>query len=205
MNLFTYFNLSYNSLSLTLDRMIGSGSQGEVYCLKKEPNKVIKLSLLDSWHYQRKANREYIKSSFLSVMGYLKENHHSCCAKVYDFGVKDIPKQLKVRKYENFSHFSFSILEKLKEISRDEQLVFDCIAHHFDIKERDLEKVTQTIKKNCYHYGIEIDFKKIIDFYSQVISIPINHNDFLGCNFMLDDNDNYKLIDFDRATLVKGK
>lgn len=177
---------------------LGEGTQGEVFSLLDDPNKVIKFAYLESKKDKCTGKNEVIKSSFLSVMGYLKKHYFSCFPKVYHYGVLDIYND---KSYSGNVHLSFSVVEKLEKLSEDEAFMIESIVSHIENCCSDLERIEFIIRRHCDNYNINLNIKKFMRFYTQLICVPVIHNDMCGSNFMIDEYGDYKLIDFDRARL----
>ena len=199
MTVFKEFDAVTNG-KYAVGRQIGRGTQGEVFELLSDSDRVLKCAYLDSDVSHTVEKNESIKKSFLAVMKYLKHYQHSCFLKVYDYGVVD------ARKIPNAKsgriHISFSIVERLKKLEPREEYLFDTIEPYTQKRSTDFEKVRRMIRDHASLYEMNLDTEKLMNFYNKLICAPVNHNDMCGSNFMKNTAGDYKAIDLDRATMM---
>lgn len=199
-----YQNISGESF-YNVGVLIAEGSQGEVYHLAGEPDKVIKFSSLDCDIREVKIKRDKRRQDYLDVMDFLNRNNYDCFPRVYDFGICDVPNtgsKLDPSGFYEPAHYCFSIVQKLKEISPREQFLMEELGYQIESRNSNFEDIKNLIERLIDGRQMTVDIDRIMNFYTEIVCMPINHNDMAGCNFMRDANCDYKLIDFDRATLM---
>lgn len=183
-----------------IDQKIGQGTQGEVYSILGDPSKVIKFAYLDSNIGDPREKNEKRKLSFLAVMKYLSSYYFSCFPKVYGYGVIDLD-EVTSRRHTN-PHISFSIWEKLERLPKNLEYMFDSIYNYMDRRESNFEVVADAVAHYNKSYNLNLDLKKFMKFYTQLICVPVSQGDMCGSNFMMNKDGDFKIIDFDRARLT---
>lgn len=179
-NYFSHLNFKYNHL-------LGSGSQGDVYQLS-DPEKVIKFSVIVD--DDNLIDKKDLKENYIKVMSFLKKSNFPCFPKIYEFGVVEKDKL-----------YAYCVMEKLFKLSVKEEDLFESLNDYLTFRYSNMERVKSTITNYIEKRKMKVNMEKIMDFYTQVICSPVEQGDFAGPNFMRDNNFNYKVIDFDRATL----
>lgn len=189
-----------DKIKFELSDRLGDGADGEVFDIKNQPNKVIKLCVL--YEYPNAP----LQQSFAKInntLNYLMEHIPGTYARVY--------------KYEYLGLFNRSIewsdsgqnyilyyyvMEKLLKISEDEKKVFHSIICHED---RNLKKNYSIFKIKKMLQGmrraLDFDERQVIFFYQHLNDNNIIHHDIHVRNIMKDKEGNFKLIDFDRCDL----
>lgn len=164
---------------------LGDGSDGEVFSITNELNKVIKLS----------AN--YLPTSGKDAIQLLIKYPADAYARVYSYescGSYSINN-------EKFT-LSITILEKLNKITEDEERVFHSILSHED---RNIEKNFSSVKLkkmlDGLRRGLDFDAERVTLFCSNLRKSPVHHPDIHPRNIMKDESGNFKLVDFDHLNI----
>jgi thiamine kinase-like enzyme len=190
------------------DQFLGEGADGDVYQIKDDPNKVIKFSkLYDAYSYKELEN-DFAK--ILAILSYLERYTSSIFAKVYSHGHMGTFDRNQVY-YLNGKEFNrkqkfvlyYYIMEKLQKISDDEYKVFHSIISHEDRgypKDYSIKKISNMI--DGMHKGFDFDKQKVLSFCKGIQESVIEHHDIHERNIMKDIDGNFKLVDFDRASLT---
>ncbi len=186
-----------------ISKKIGDGADGECFHLSNDCNKVIKLSVL--YEYDRGDIEEQYKQNIAPILEFLINNPIKVFANVYSH--KYIGSFCRDFNGSNQSFIIYYyVMEKLNKISEDEQKVFHTILSHEDrginknFSIADIRKIL-----NGLRIGLDFDYKKIIDFYSEMLCCPIIHLDLHPRNIMKDNFGNFKLIDLDRCEFRNEK
>lgn len=176
---------------------LGYGAHGQVFTLKHSPDKVLKVSkLYDSIILD--VNQAY--KEVKEVYHYLMDNDYPCFAKVFNFDLIAKETRPTINGPQDYIIF-YSVLEKLFPLEEDEKKVFKTICDKFNNnieKNKPLAKILDELSA-----WLIFDRQKALAFWSALQSSPINHNDVHRRNIMKDANNNYKLVDFDKAKLVE--
>ena len=176
-----------------INKELGSGADGQVFSLKKDLNKVIKLSIIfGESEAEVTDNFDSIKSNY----NYLISNCFKNIAQVFEIGY--VVSGKRVGGYSGNYLIYYSVMEKLSEPSPEELKVLNTVCHSFFCKEK-LNVLDIKLKELNNYFSF--DKKKIIEFYKFLRNCPIHHNDIHDKNIMKDDCGNFKLVDFDRIGL----
>jgi len=184
---------------------LGDGADGDVYFIKNDLNKVIKYCKL----YEDDDSFEDNLNSILSVLSYLEQNPINTFAKVFSHGVLGTFDRAQIyyinnKEYERRQKFTlyYYTMERLNKISEDEKRVFHSIICHDDRgynKNLSFNKINEML--DGMSKALDFDKDKIMFFVENIQNLPIKHNDIHKRNIMKDNNGNFKLVDFDRASL----
>ena len=188
-------------VKFTLSNRLGDGADGEVFELQDYPNKVIKFCVLYEY------NNSDIKNALhktLESLSYIKCNHPSTYAQVYDYMyLGESSRWLEsIGKNQNYILYYY-IMEKLYKISEDEKRVFHSLLCHEDsnkVKKFSISKIKDMVKGMAQ--ALDFDESRVMFFCENLRRVPLQHQDVHVRNIMKDDKGNFKLIDFDRCQLT---
>lgn len=173
---------------------IGYGAQGQVFNIEGT-NKVIKFSY--SFFYQD-IDHDYVDAN--EVINFIIRERPSYCVGIFETGKLRSGVRVVQNGTQNYTIY-YTIQEKLVNLSDDEKKVFKTICQllndELELK-RDIGDVLTELSA-----WFSFDKEKVLNFYNDIVKMPIHHNDLHRRNFMKDALGNYKLIDFDLARLVK--
>jgi hypothetical protein len=200
--------LCANLIPVDTGEVLGYGADGDVHVIKDNPNQVIKFAKL----YESFCEDDPIDiqlNNIIGVLDYIQNFQIKCFAKVYSYnylgtfdrhqvyeeGGKELVRRQRFALY-------YYIMERLHKISDDEKKVFHSIICHED-RGYDKNYSIKTIESmlNGMEPYFSFDKEKVLIFCININKAPIKHNDLHKRNIMKDDNGNYKLVDFDRATI----
>lgn len=182
-------------ISFSVGQRLGKGSDGEVFSLTDESDKVIKVCML--FPIDNTAQEVY-SETIVPVLTSLISNPIDIFARVYTH------EHLGTffDRYSNDFILYFYTMEKLEDISEDEKKVFHTILSHEDrgiVKNYSIKEVQEILQG--LNLGLDFDENKVIFFYKSLKKSNINHADIHPRNIMKDKEGNFKMIDFDRAQL----
>lgn len=183
-----------------LSTKLGDGADGEVFLLENEEDKVIKLSMLvDYWE-----DYTAMFTGIEKVASFLMRTQPDTYARVFNFTkLAESSRQLYDGSQQNFILYSY-VMEKCFPISEDERKVFHSIISHEDLgieKNYSEERVKEMLSGMAV--GLDFEPERIIFFYRNFKKVPIYHRDLHVRNIMKDASGNFKLVDFDRTTLLE--
>lgn len=190
-----------DKIPFNISKKIGDGADGECFNLLNAPDKVIKLSVL--YEYDRGNIEDQYKQNISPIIDFLITNPSTIFAKIYSHNYLGSFTRDFNGNPQSFILYYY-VMEKLQKISDDEQKVFHTILSHEDrgINKKysisDIRKILNGLK-----IGLDFSYKKIIDFYSEMLCCPIIHLDLHPRNIMKDNFGNFKLIDLDRCDFRK--
>jgi thiamine kinase-like enzyme len=184
-----------NQIKHTPLAFLDEGADGDVYELPS--NKVIKFCVLYSLsnHIDKEAN------DIRNVLEYITRTQPRTYARVYEFSE---PNSFLRQAYDGEEKFYlyYYVMEKLFKLTEDEKKVFHSIISHED---RNILKnySGSQLKKMLAGMGTALDFdaEKITFFYHNARNCGVQHNDIHVRNIMKTAQGDFKLIDFDRASL----
>lgn len=191
------------AIPVQVDKCLGDGADGQVFTIVGDDSKVIKLGIFYERH--DKKFLQYYKQ-IQKVLDYLISTQPPAYARVYGQGhlvtaSREAPHWRSGR--QQFVIYYY-IMEKLHDITEDEQKVFHTILSHED---RGIEKKFSPEKIREMLQGmsraLDFDAEKVTLFCEKIKSAPISHLDIHVRNIMKDASGNYKLIDLDRIELEK--
>ena len=174
----------------------GYGSDGQIFNISNDPEKVIKFSVL----YENDIPLEQEWHRIDAVLSCLEQQHPSACARVFRHEYITISKRATFSGEQRYLLYYY-LMEKCQKISEDEKKVFHSILSHEDnnlIKDFSLDKIKEIL--NGLSTGLDFDYEMVIRFMEDIKDCPINHNDLHQRNVMKN-IDGFRLIDFDRGTL----
>ncbi len=198
-------NLCKERIPKEIGDLLGEGADGDVYRIKNTSNIVIKFCKL----YEDDDSFEKNLDSILGILSYLEQNPINTFAKIFEYGVLGTfdRKQIyyignkELERQQKFTLYYYT-MEHLNKISEDEKRVFHSIICHED-RGIPKELSLSTIDKMLDGMGRALDFdkNKIMYFCKNIRNLPVTHNDIHKRNIMKDNDGNFKLVDFDRASL----
>ena len=183
-------------------KRLGDGSDGEVFEIENDPNKVIKFCVM----YERGDRKlePYYHKKLAPLIDQLITQPIDTYARVYAheyMGIFSRDFQSSKTGKQKFILYYY-LMEKLQRISEDESKVFHSILSHED---RGIEKKFSTEKLRemleGLGRGLDFDAERVIFFCEALRDAPISHLDIHPRNIMKDGSGNFKLIDFDRVQL----
>jgi len=190
-----------DKLPVVVGERLGDGSDGEVFTINDQPEKVIKLCVI----YDSPARRvKDYHSRIKLILDYMVQNSPEPYAKLYEHGYLgqyrrafyDSPK-----KDQPFVIYYY-IVEKLEKLTEDEKKVFHTILSHEDrgiTKNYTPEKLRETLQG--LGRGLDFDAEKVTLFCDNIRKSPVSHLDLHPRNIMKTKGGEFKLIDFDRSIL----
>lgn len=179
--------------NINYSKLLGKGADGEVY-ITDDPNIVIKFSAL--YELDNDVTDVYTKTIH-SIINYLISHPVDSFARIYTYECLGTFSKYSLK----FVLYSYT-MEKLENISDDEEKVFHTILSHEDrgiVKNFSIKEVQE--KLQGLSLGFNFDENKVIIFYNALKKSPIKHNDIHERNIMKDKMGNFKMVDFDRAQL----
>jgi thiamine kinase-like enzyme len=185
-------------IKFKLGEELGYGADGNIFDLIDSPDRVIKISIL--YEYLNLYNINYEITS--KVLSYLKANKPSAYAHVFEHESLYNGTRTTCFGMEKYT-LHYYVMEKLYKITEDEKKVFHSIMSHEDlgIKKQYSTNVVNDMLQGMKK-GLDFDLDKILFFYKSIKQSYVIHNDLHVRNIMKDNNNSYKLIDFDRCSLV---
>jgi len=181
---------------------LGDGSDGEVFEIDNQPDKVIKFCI-DYESFDININVHY-KQDIVPILDYLVASPIQAYARVYSHSYMGIYEREFLSSPNGKQKFVlyYYIMEKLYKISEDESKVFHSILSHEDhgiVKDYPLRKIEKMLTE--LSRGLDFDAKKVTLFCENLKSPPVVHLDIHPRNIMKDHSGSFKLIDFDRCLL----
>lgn len=193
-----------NLIPPNIGESLGDGSDGQVFDLTSDPNKVIKISLL-SCYLGEDLDSQYSKIE--TSLRYLKEHDDISYARLYTYECLGkftrtvFNDRISLGEEEDFILYSY-VMEKCLKLSQDEKKVFHTLLDHED---RNIAKnYTPTEIKNILTglaVGLDFDESKVTLFCDNLRLSPLRHKDISVRNIMKKDSGDFKLVDFDRTEL----
>jgi hypothetical protein len=188
-----------DKIPVSVGDRLGDGSDGEVFSIRTDPNKVIKFCIL----YERldRGLRDYDRTQ--KVLEYMLKEQPEPYAKLYEYGhLGDFTRKVVGRRKEQPYVMYYYVMEKLQKLSEDEKKVFHTILSHEDRgieKNYSSEKIREMLQG--LGRGLDFDAEKVTLFCDNIRSAPVSHLDLHVRNIMKDMSGHFKLIDFDRSIL----
>lgn len=187
-------------LPVELGDKLGDGSDGEVFNIIGQPDRVIKLSILYEYRFEGLSDYENIKR----VIEYVQVSKPQPYVHVYEHGYLTTSSRKMVDWYreEQLYLIYYYLMEKLNCISEDEKKLFHSLLSHEDnnkIKSFSDKKIARMLRG--MRRGLDFDEEKVILFCQDLKSAPLNHLDLNPRNIMKDNQGNFKLVDLDRCEL----
>ena len=192
MNVLTLIQKHNEEVPVILGEQIGQGADGQVFIIKNEPNKVIKLSVIygesegDVKNAYRKAARTF---------SWMHENNSNAFVRVDGYGF--LGSYATATKYYAIH---YHMMERLFTISSDEEKVFHSILSHEDANKiknysgEQVEEMLDGMKK-----GLDFDVSAVKFFVENLKNSPIVQSDLHPRNIMKDKAGQFKIIDCDRC------
>ena len=203
-----------NKIPVKLGERIGGGSDGELFQVLDEPDKVIKLCVIYEWslkpYYKylemEDTNPYYEYLAIREVIQYVLDNQTIPYVKIHAHQyVGSYSRQLYDKREQKFI-LHYYIMDRLNKISDEEYKVFYSILPHEQDEVRNnfsLEKA-EDILQNLGR-SFDIDCAKIFTFCKCIKESPVAHQDLHPRNVMSDNVGEYHLIDLDRCVLNINK
>lgn len=183
--------------------LLGYGFHGEVYELKNDPNKVIKLGA----YYIEEGNKVYNNKDDQYLLTTHDSSSYKDVGHIYRF-IKDHPQPQLATVFDYQPLYSginpddewkrhiliySATIEKLLPLTEDENKVFKtvCKSYNANIPSKTIPYLDEL--KNWFAF----DYNKVHQFYMALPVLPIHHHDFHRRNIMKDQDGNFKLIDFE--------
>lgn len=191
-----------DKIPVTPAHRLGDGSDGEVFEIVNQPNKVVKFCV--SYELYGLDVIEHYHKDVSPILNYLVSNPVDAYARVYShafMGIYDRDFLSSPSGIQKFVLYNY-IMEKLYKISEDESKVFHSILSHEDrkiVKDYSPDKIKKML--GGLAFGLDFDEKKVTLFCENLRVSPVNHMDIHSRNIMKDRDGNFKLIDFDRCLL----
>lgn len=184
-----------------LGERLGEGADGEVFSLKDDSKKVLKLGIIYEHH---DGELFQIYNQVDKVLDYMIAVRPGAYARVYEHGYlglfsREMPYWRKgVQKFVIY----YYTMERLQKISEDESKVFHSILSHEDRgieKNFSPDKVAKMLQG--LSRGLDFDAEKVTLFCDNINKAAASHLDVHPRNIMKDEANNFKLIDLDRIEL----
>lgn len=185
-------------IPVTVGERLGDGSDGEVFTIPNDPDKVIKFSII----YQKMTRIKY--SNVRKTLEFLSSNPLPHYARLYQYeylGEFTRKTEYMAGGKQNMDLYYY-IMERCYKLSEDEKKVFHTILSHEDreiVKDYSPEKVAEMLQG--LGRGLDFDAEKITMFCDNIRNSPVSHQDIHPRNIMKDKVGSFKLIDFDRSNL----
>jgi RIO-like serine/threonine protein kinase len=192
MNVLTLIQKHNEEVPVILGEQIGQGADGQVFIIKNEPNKVIKLSVIygesesDVKNAYRKVTRTLSSirnenmGAFVRVDGYGFLGSYATATKYYAL--------------------HYHMMERLFPISDDEEKVFHSLLSHEDANKmknyssNQIEEMLDGMKK-----GLDFDVSAVKFFVENLKNSHVVQLDLHPRNIMKDKAGQFKIIDCDRC------
>lgn len=190
-------------LPVQVDKCLGGGADGQVFTIVGDDSRVIKLGIFYERH--DKKFLEYYRQ-IVKVLDHLIKTQPDAYAKVYEHGSlgEDSREAKHWRSGRQKYVMYYYIMDRLYDITEDEEKVFHTILSHEDRgieKNFSPDKIREMLRGMSR--GLDFDAEKVTLFCEKIRSAPISHLDIVGRNIMKDAFGNFKLIDLDRIELEK--
>lgn len=183
---------------IKIGKKIGSGTQGSVFLLRQDSQRVFKMSYLRPLStYKIKENLSERMVHYSLVMDSLSKNNYCCFPKIYKFGINKIngPESAVV---------AWSSQEKLRPLDKKERIVFDYLSYFF-ANSTNIGVFESNLKDKFSEVHLPDGMiERIMTCYESYLNSAIEHNDLHYLNFMKDSSNNYKIIDFDYSRFKEG-
>jgi hypothetical protein len=189
-----------NLIPPNVGESLGDGSDGQVFELTSDINKVIKISLL-SCLIGDNLDLEY--SRIEKSLHYLKENNDSLYAHLYTYECLGkysriiFNDRISLGEEQEYILYSY-VMEKCFELSQHEKNIFLSLMDAGD--ENFIKNCTPAQIKNILT-GLDGDVEKVILFFDNLKKSPLRHLDIHVRNIMKSESGDFKLIDFDQTKL----
>ncbi len=181
---------------------LGDGADGEVFDIEGQPDQVVKFGVL----YQTGSSKVQDTYKYIvRVLDYLIQNPSPTYARVYSHGyMGKFSRAVTWSNKEQPYILYYYLMEKLYKITEDERKVFHSVVSHED---RGMKKnfSAQKVKEMIIgmNTGLDFDAEKVTFFCDNFKNTSVSHLDIHVRNIMKDSNGNFKLVDFDRAQIMR--
>jgi len=200
--------LCADKLPVQPDVRQGSGADGEVFSIKDDPHKVLKLSVLYGRPGQS-ADRPF--RVIQKVLETIQAERPSAYVQLYQHGyLGTYSRQMHVRPRGRVKQdfiLYYYLMDKLYPITEDEGKVFHSILSHEDRnikKDFSPDKIREMLQGMSR--GLDFDTEKVILFCRNIKraeqEIGVLHGDISPRNIMRNMEGQFKLIDVDRCEIV---
>jgi len=185
----------------TVGSKLGDGADGEVFNIKGQPNKVIKFCVLYEYSYEK---LEEIYPPISEVISGLRETPEPVCARVHAHAFMGQFTRTWYGNSRQRYYLYYYVMEKLQEITEDEGKVFDSLISHEDLgKKKNFGPAKVKKMLTGLARGLDFDAERVTFFIDNYKKSPVQHLDVHTRNIMKDAAGNFKLIDFDRAQIIR--
>jgi len=181
-----------------LGQEIGVGSDGQVFEILNDPNKVIKFCIIYDC-YNQPIHKLYNDTK--NSLDYIKRCQPCVCTRVYEHDLLIRSSRQTVNGSQDYL-IHYYVMEKLYKTTADERKVFHSILSHED--RGIIKDYTEPIVRDMLQgmrRGLDFDIEKVILFYNNLINSPIRHPDIHVRNIMKNKQGEYRLIDFDNIKI----
>jgi len=176
------------------------GSNGEIFSINNDTDKVIKLSaIVGTYDQEKKLDIDY--EHIETVLDFIIINKPIAYMSVFDY--KYLISIFDEKKQSGYIIYYYT-MKKLNKTSSDERKVFHSVLSHEDnnIKKRfPLRKLKNVL--GGLATALDFDMAKVLLFCKQINECLLIHNDIHPRNIMKDNDGNFKLIDIDSCTFNK--
>jgi hypothetical protein len=185
------------------DVRLGEGADGEVFSIKDDPRRVLKLGVLYGRPGKSAAQQYQLISDALDAIQY---QHPPAYVHLYEHGyLGTFSRQVFVkprgRAKQDYIIYYY-LMDKLQPITEDEGKVFHSILSHEDRgieKNFSPEKIQEMLQGMSR--GLDFDAEKVTIFCSNIGEARLTHLDIAVRNIMKNEAGEFKLIDLDRVSL----
>jgi serine/threonine protein kinase len=174
------------------------GADGEVFDIQDDNARVIKCAVI--YEYLIPLNKEMERIE--TVARHLIETQPHEYVRVHTFE-RVAESSRKTVSGEQKYFLYYYIMDKCFKISEDEKKVFHSILSNEDRnlkKNYPLSKIETMLKGMSM--GLDFDMKKVLSFCKEIQNSKIDNTDINPRNIMKNANGDFKLIDFDRSSMV---
>lgn len=183
------------------NKKLGDGADGEVFDIIDEPNKVIKFCVL----YQNSPTHPSVTyKQITEVLDCLIATPLPTYASVYSHGYMGEFSRTVWGDQQQTYLIYYYLMEKLHKLTEDESRVLHSLMSHED---REIKKNFSALKIQEMIRGmsraLDFDSERVTFFVDNFKNNQMAHLDIHVRNIMKDWNGNFKLVDFDRATIKR--
>lgn len=194
MKALSYIQENNKTIPFELGDELGYGADGQVFSLKSDYDKVLKLSVI----YQNDINLNHHFDAVSKKLSFIMKLDSKHLAKVFEFNFLFLGNRNTINGPQKYLVY-YTLLEKLNKFTEDEGKVLKTLCDIYNNKFGKNKPFIQSC--NELQNWLLFDREKVLDFYKFLIHCPVKHNDVHRRNIMKDNLGNFKLIDFDRMTL----
>lgn len=186
--------IDIKSIPFKIKNRIGSGADGEVYSISKD--KVIKFSIrYDCFCSWSKEDFDRIKSRTKSNFDFIINNKQNDFVDVFDFNFLSEGERVFNNTLQKYFTYYY-VMNKLVPINESDFIKFNLIYTALDCK------ITYN-KLFKFKNNFDSSYNKYINFLTKILNSKICHEDIHPKNIMMDENNNFKMIDVDRIFIKR--